>query len=356
MSGESSSEKTEEPTSKKLRDLRTKGQVPSSKEVVSTSLICGLFGYFMYAWSNIFELSQQIILVPSLVIDEPFTLALKHIYDELLAGMAYILVPFLIIVVSLSILGNILQNGIVISTEPIKLDLKKISPVAGFKKIFSVNNFIEFIKSIVKVLAVSSCVAWVTIKHIGALINGPYCGLDCLYYALGEMLFELVAYSVAVFIFVAFADFAFQRYNFTKQNRMTKDEVKRDQKESDGDPQIKGKRRQMQRDLAQGKKLNAVKNASVVVRNPTHFAVAIRYHKKDAPLPYIIAKGERKVAQQIIDIAEENGIPILENVPLARGLFADAKVNDYIPVDYIPAVVETLHWVKDNYPDFEILE
>jgi type III secretion protein U len=352
MSGESSSEKTEQPTNKKLRDLRKKGQVPVSKEVVSTAMIVVIFGYFTYAWHAIVDLSEQIILSPLKIINLPFQLALKYSFEWLLYASAQILIPFLVIILLVGMLANILQNGIVYSAESLKLDIKKIDPVEGFKKIFSANNFVEFLKSIVKVLAVSVCVAWVIYTHIGDLIYGISCGLNCVFFGMNQILYELLLYSVVVFVIVAFIDLAFQRYNFIKQNRMTKDEVKRDHKESDGDPLIKSKRRKMQRELAQGKKLNAVKNASVVVRNPTHYAVAIRYHVKDAPLPFIIAKGEQKMAQKIIDIAEEYGIPIMENVPLARGLYVEAKVDDYIPIDFIPAVVEALHWVKDNYPSF----
>lgn len=353
MSGDSSAEKTEQPTSKKLRDLRKKGQVPISKEVVSTSLITVLFVYFLFAWSSIVDLAKQILISPILFINAPFEQALKMSFDVLIVGASYVLLPLIGIVICVGVLANILQNGIVISNEPVKPDIKKINPVEGFKKIFSANNFVEFIKSIVKVLAISACVAWVTVKNIGSLLNGPTCSLECLYFGMTRMMFELVVYSVSVFILVAFSDLAFQRYNFIKKNRMTKDEVKRDHKESDGDPIIKGKRRRMQRELAKGKKLEAVETASVVVKNPTHFAVAIRYHAKDAPLPFIVAKGESKMAEQIIRIAEEKGIPIMENVPLARGLFSEGDVNNYIPIDFIPAVVEALHWVKEKYPEFE---
>lgn len=352
MSEQSSSEKTEEPTSKKIRDLRKKGQVPISKEVVSTSLICILFAYYLFAWNDIFELSQILIVAPSHLVDVTFYEALKHIFDIIFYASIYCLLPLGVIVFLVGMLSNILQNGIVISAEPVKPDIKKISPIEGFKKIFCMSNFIEFVKSIVKVSAIAVCVAWVIYQHIGSLINGPFCGLECLLVSSNRMLFELMVYSVSVFLVVAFGDLAFQRYNFTKTNRMTKDEVKKEHKESDGDPIIKGKRRRLQRELAQGKKIAAVESASVVVKNPTHYAVAIRYHDKDAPLPYIVAKGESKLAELIIRKAEEHGIPVMENVPLARGLYAEGEINGYIPIDFIPAVVEALHWVRDNYPDF----
>lgn len=353
MSEDSSSEKTEQPTAKKLRDLRKKGQVPVSKEVVSTALITVMFSYFYYAWPTLLEMSKGMLLLPVNASLIPFDTALSQIYDFLISVVLRVLLPFVGIIVFVTLLANILQNGIVTSAEPIKLDLKKIDPVAGFKKIFSQSNFIEFIKSVLKVVTVCACVALVISSNTGELLNGPGCGLNCLITSLTSMLFELVTYSVGVFMIVAVADLAFQRYNFTKKNMMTKDEVKRDHKESEGDPHVKGKRKQLQRDIAYGKNLKEVEKATVVVRNPTHFAVAIRHHKQHTPLPIVLAKGERRVAESIIAIAEECGIPILENVPLARGLYAEAKINEYVPIDFIPAVVEVLHWVKENHPGFE---
>lgn len=353
MSGDSSAEKTEEPTPKKLRDIRKKGQVPKSKEIVSTALIVFLFLYFGFAWHGILDTIKAVVVYPSLIISEPFPLALKNMLHMLLMACIKIILPFVGIVVSIGFLANILQNGIVFSVEPIKPDIKKINPVEGFKKIFSQSNFVEFIKSIIKVLTVTGCVAYIIYINVESLIHGPLCGLECLVLAFSSMLTKLVIYVCLIFILVAGIDLGYQRFDFVKKNRMTKDQVKKDHKESDGDPEIKGKRKRLQRELASGQALDSVKKANVVVKNPTHFAVAIRYHAQDCPLPIVIAKGENLIAKRILEIAKENGIPILENVPLARGLYSGAAIDEYIPVDFIPAVVEVLHWVKDNYPDFE---
>lgn len=356
MSGESSSEKTEEPTPKKLRDLREKGQVPKSKEVVSTALIVILFLYFTFASQGISDLLKALVISPSISLNETFEVAISDVFETILTTAMKILLPFIAIVVLVGFLANVLQNGIVFSVEPVKLDLKKIDPVKGFKKIFSQSNFVEFLKSILKVLAVIGCVAVVIFNSIGSLVYGPVCGLHCLTAAFGSMFMTLVIYVGVIFIAVAIIDLGYQRYNFVKENRMTKDEVKRDHKETEGDPEIKGKRKRLQRELASGKKLESVKRANVVVKNPTSYAVAIRYHVKDAPLPIVVAKGENLIAKRMIEIAEENGIPVLEDVPLARGLHAGSAVDHYIPIDFIPAVVEVLHWVKENYPDFTLQE
>ena len=356
MSGDSSSEKTEQPTAKKLRDLRKKGQVPASKEVVSAALVVGMVIYFYFSWPTIYDTAKAILLLPVDAATTPFSTAVSHLYDLLLSVTLKVLLPFIGIVVFVTILANILQNGIVTSMEPIKPDLNKINPTEGFKKIFSKSNFVDFLASILKVIIVSGCVAWVVNNYTDQLLNGPICGLNCLVSTLNSMLFDLQVYCVGVFVLIAIADLIFQRYNFTKQNMMTKDDVKRDHKDSDGDPNIKGKRRQLQRDIAFGKNMQNVEKATVVVRNPTHFAVAIRHHNKHEPLPIVVAKGEELVAQKIIEIAEEHGIPILENVPLARGLYATGRLGHYVPADFIPAVVEVLQWVKLHHPGFEVRE
>lgn len=352
MSGDSAGEKTEEPTAKKLRDLRKKGQVAKSKEVVSTSLIVVMFLYVGFAASGINENFKAVILSTIGLIELPIEEALTKAFTALLVNSAKIVIPFVVIVVVIGILGNIMQTGVMFSGEPVKLDLKKIDPIQGAKKIFSQSNFVEFLKSVVKVIAVTACVAYVIIKNIKDLVYAPSCGVECLISVFSVILWQMLVYVCLIFVVVAIVDLVYQRYEFIRKNKMTKDQVKKDYKETEGDPEIKSKRKKLQRELASGKQMESVKRASVVVKNPTHFAVAIRYNAKDAPLPIVLAKGENIVAKQILKIAEENGIPIMENVPLAQGLFAEADVGAFIPIDFIPAVVEVLHWVRDNRSEY----
>lgn len=350
---QSSSEKTEQPTAKKLRDLRKKGQVPKSKEAVSTSLIVVLFFYISFDSENLFNKFSGVLLSVSDLFSLPFEVAIGLILDRLILSAITIIAPFLVIVLAVGILANILQFGVLFSGESLKPDIKKINPIEGAKKIFSRSNFVEFLKSVVKVFTVI-VVVWVIIQQsIESFVYAPLCGLDCYVQAFSSVLVRTLVWVCCIFVIVAILDIVFQRADHIKKNKMTKDEVKKDHKESDGDPDIKSKRKKIQRELASGKTDDAVKKATFVVKNPTRYAVAVRYHLKTNPLPIVLAKGENINAKSILMSAEKHNIPIMENVPLAQGLYGTTEVGGYVNVDLIPAVVEVLQWVKENYPQFE---
>lgn len=350
---DSSAEKTEEPTPKKLKDLREKGQIPQSKEVVSTSIIFFIFLYFFLFWDHNFNLLKASFVSILEMPLEPFDESIDRAFSAMFNILASAILPLLLIVVIVVIISNILQNGVTYSAESIKPDFKKINPVEGFKKIFSQSNFVEFLKSIIKVVTIVSIVFYVIYGGSGQLILAITCGMNCLVSHFYSMLFEVAGISLLIFMVVAILDIFYQRYNYTKKNRMTKDQVKKDYKETDGDPEIKGKRKELQRQVVFGEDMGDVKNASAIVKNPTHYAVAIRHHKVDTPLPIVVAKGKGEKAIKIIELAEYYQIPILENIPLARGLFAQAESNRPIDVEFIPAVVEVLQWVRDNNPTFK---
>jgi len=356
MSDDTSSEKTEEPTPKKLKELREKGQLPQSKEVVSTSIIFFIFIYFFIFWNYNFETMKSTIVAVFSVPFEPFDKAIDMAFEVVFKTFYLMLLPLIVIVLTSAILGNILQNGVAFSAESIKPDFKKINPVEGFKKIFSQSNFVEFIKSVLKVSVISGLVFYLIYEGAGTLLLSVTCGLNCLVAQFYNMLFKLAGICLLVFLFVAILDIFYQRYDYTKKNRMTKDQVKKDHKETEGDPQIKSKRKEIQRKVMLGENMDDVKNATAVVRNPTHYAVAIRHHKVETPMPVVLAKGTGEKAEKIIELAHYYDIPILENVSLARGLFEQAEPNQPIDVEFIPAVVEVLQWVRDNHPSFKTSE
>ena len=206
------------------------------------------------------------------------------------------------------------------------------------------------LKSLIKI-ALLSVVLYHTIRsHLGDLVKLPYCGVGCVLPLLGVLMQDLAVAAGFAFLIIAGADFAFQRFQFTQQMKMTKDEVKREYKEMEGDPMIKSKRRQLHQELLAQNMENNVKRATVVVTNPTHIAVALEYREGETPLPVVLAKGERLMAARIVEIARREGIPIMENVPLAHALYADAQVDQYIPSDLIGAVAEVLRWVAQLAP------
>ena len=339
-------EKTEQPTPKKLRDARKKGQVASSKEVASAALILVVFAY-LWAMSGYFLFKlQQIILLPTAFYGANFEYSMEQVINGLLLAMVQLLAPLLTLVIVIAILAYCAQFGLLFALESLKPDLKKLNPMSGLKKIFSIKNLIEFLKSIVKIVFLSVLLILVILNSLNDLLKIPDCGLECIPAVLGTLLKHLVINSAFAFIVIAAADFVFQKFQHTKQLRMTKDEVKREYREMEGNPEIKSKRRQLHQEMMSQQVANSVKRSTVVVTNPTRIAIALEYREGETPLPIIRAKGENLNARRIIEIARENGIPVMENVPLARALHEQSAVDQYIPADLIEAVAEVLRWVK----------
>jgi len=342
------SEKTEQPTPKKLRDARKKGQVASSKEVASAALILSVFAY-LWVLSDFFYLKlKQLILLPTTLVAQQADF--HHSLKELLYGsfmlMVQLLLPLLVLVVLVAILAYFFQYGLLFAFESLKPDLKKLNPAQGIKKIFSVKNLFEFLKSIIKIVFLSILLYLVIRNSLIDLLKIPNCGLDCIPPVLGTLLEHLAINAAIAFIIIAAFDYGFQKFQFIKQLKMTKDEVKREYKEMEGNPEIKGKRRQLHQELMSQNMVNSVKRATVVVTNPTRIAIALEYTEGETPLPVVRAKGENLIAKRIIEIAQAEGIPIMENIPLARALHEQSSVDRYIPVDLIEAVAEVLRWVE----------
>ncbi|MCB1804794.1 MAG: type III secretion system export apparatus subunit SctU [Candidatus Competibacteraceae bacterium] len=338
-------EKTEQPSPKKLRDARKKGQVASSKEVVSAALLLAIFA-FLWAMSGFYLLKfQQMILLPSTFIGANFEYSLEQVLNGLLQLMLHLLAPLLALVIVVAILAHFAQFGLLFAFESLKPDLKKLNPLQGVKKIFSIKNLIEFLKSIIKIVFLSILLFLVIRDSLDDLLKIPGCGLECIPLVLGTLLKHLIINTAFAFIIIAAADFVFQNFQHTKQLKMTKDEVKREYKEMEGSPEIKSKRRQLHQEMMSQQVANSVKRSTVVVTNPTRIAIALEYRDGETPLPIIRAKGENLHAKRIIELAKENGIPIMENVPLARALHEQSSVDQYIPADLIEAVAEVLRWV-----------
>ena len=342
------SEKTEDPTPKRLRDQRKKGQVAQSKEVASTALIVSIFAFLAIMSGFYYEKIEEMILLPATQLgpDFDFGSALNVVIDQMLSIMFQLLLPLIGLVIVIAIGSHFAQYGVLFAPTTLKPDLKKLNPAQGIKKIFSMKNLFELLKSILKIAFLSVLIYLVIRDALPDLMKLPSCGLNCVLPVTGQMVWNLALYSTFAFVIIAAADFAFQKFQFIKQNKMTKDEVKREYKESEGSPEIKGKRKQFHQELMQDSVSDGVKNSDVVVKNPTHYAVALEYKKDVTPLPIVRAKGENLLAKRIINIALENDIPVMENVPLAQALHSDAELDQYIPSDLVKPVAEVLRWVQ----------
>jgi type III secretion protein U len=205
---------------------------------------------------------------------------------------------------------------------------------------------VELLKTIVKTVVIAFVVKIAVEENLGLLLSIPYGGLEGIAPVAGSLFSALIFRVAPVFLVVAAVDYTFQRYQYIKGLKMSKDEVKREYKEMEGDPQIKGKRKQLHQEMAMSGTLEGVRKAQVVVTNPTHVAVALIYDEKKTPLPIIAGMGEGFLAQRIIEVAKEEGIPIMQNVPLARALLHDGAENEYIPADLIRPVAEVLRWAQ----------
>ena len=344
---ESSGEKTEMPTQKKLRDARQKGQVCTSKDIVSTAILIVLFA--ILGWMGV-----------ALVDDG--TMLLSYIGQRLggdpadatrpAMGMTTLVIckhSFIFVVVAalIGIVANAAQIGFLFTFEPIIPKLEKLNPVEGAKKIFSMKNLFEFLKNVVKVSFLGYLLYKIIWASVPELLTMCYGTIDDIFPCLKVMLKRLAVYTAFGYIVIAIVDRLFQGRNFTKQMMMTKDEVKREYKEMEGSAEVKQAQRQFRDEILNGPDpRQAVSKANVVVTNPTHISVGIRYAADEAPLPRICALGRDWVAKEMREEALSLGIPIIEDVPLARALYAKGKVEDFVPEDFLEPVAEILKWAK----------
>lgn len=348
MSEGSSGEKTELPTPKKERDAREKGQVARSQEVVTTASLVSVILYVWVTWdatnARLTKMFDQMASLAKGDFDTNVLPAIQSAFRE----AVIILLPILGVVIVAGVAANYIQIGSLFSFESITPKGEKLSPIAGFKRIFSMKQLVELLKSILKIVVLSVLLYFVVLDSISPYVNSLACGLPCIGQVTVNALWQTIIYSSLAFIVVALADFAYQRHAHTKSLMMTKEDVKREYKESEGDPHIKGKRKQLAQEMAMGDGGFAARKGTAVVVNPTHFAVVIQYEPEKAPLPMVTAKGRNMYAHYLRSEAEEAGVPVFRNVALARALFADAQLYEPIPDELFDAVAEVLAWVSKN--------
>ena len=340
------SEKTEQPTPKKLRDARKDGQVAQSKEVVSAATLITISSVIMGLFDHIVTTLQEIMLLPSQLYEISFDKALEIMASASMSALVELILPILAVTFITGIAANVIQVGPMMSAKSIKPELKKINPVSGLKKIFAVKNLVEFVKSVLKIALLSALIYIAMIKYLPDLLNLGTCGTSCILPLLGVMLQELITYTAAAFLVIAAFDYFFQKSQHIKQLKMSMEEIKKEYKESEGDPQIKGQRKQLHKEILSGPAPEKVKKSSVIIANPTHVAIGLYYDKDKTPLPIITIKGTDNNAQDIKKMARESNIPILENRPLARALLAAGEIDQYIPPEFIESVAEVLLWVQ----------
>ncbi|MEK8029342.1 type III secretion system export apparatus subunit SctU [Ideonella sp. DXS29W] len=341
-----SDEKTEEPTEKKLEDAHKKGQHAKSQDLgAGLSLLAMTLCLSAAGEATTGRITAVVTRLLQSVeqIDADTELSVfisAHVIDLLMA-----ILPFVALSVFIGVAAQAAQVGLRISFEPITPDFEKVNPGSGLKKLFSMKSFIEFGKTILKAVALVAVVWQLITGLLPLLMASAYLEPPAIATLGWDAILRLMGAAVLVFLVLGPVDFGLQKFLFIRDQRMSKDEVKREYKESEGDPQLKGKRKQLAHEMANSAPKQAVPGASVVVTNPTHYAVALRYVAGETGLPIVVAKGVDAEAQVIRQIAEEHHVPIVSDPPLARTLYR-LPVSEPIPETLFEAVAAVLRWVE----------
>jgi len=344
-------EKTEKATAKKRRDSRKKGQVRRSTEVNTAFCTIVMFGLLFLIWpwfvdrmSSTFieHLGQQSILQANEGMNFNEIMGLLF---RVLTGTFVTLLPVLGAALVAGVAANVIQIGFMFTTETLKVKLEKINPISGFKQMFSPRKLVELAKNLLKIFLVGYIAYTEYINLLDKFIS--YVGQDVhvSFIEIMRTAFMLALRMCIVMVFIAIADFLYQWWKYEKDLRMTKQEVKDEYKMMEGDPKIKGKIRQKQMQMSAMRMMSQVPEADVVITNPTHYAIALKYESEVNVAPAVIAKGQDYIARKIKEVAIANDIQIVENPPIAQSLFAMCEVGDEIPEDLYQAVADILVFV-----------
>ena len=346
MSNSDSGEKTEEPTQQRREDFRKRGQVAQTKElgsvlalVSSLAAIWFLSRFFLIQITDVFNMSFGSFLVQA-ARENDWLAAFRYSIEKVFL----IVGPIGIILWLVSFASSVVQVGFLVNEEAIQFKVDKLNPIEGFKRVFSLRSLVEGIKAVFKMSIVVTIAIVVVKSEIVTLPKLVTYNVDQIFKFLGGVTFKLVA-GVSFFMGVlAGLDFLFQKWDLEQKMKMTKQEVKEEMKSREGDPLIKARIRRVQREMAQRRMMDDVPKADVVITNPTHIAVALKYSEKMVA-PTIVAMGAGLIAERIKTLARENKVPIVENKPLARTMFKTLKIGQGIPKELYTAVAEVLSYV-----------
>lgn len=344
---EDQSQKTEEPTQHRLDEAQKKGQIPYSREVNNFFVMLALA--LMIAWifpatmDDIKLTLAPYILAPHDILTDPASLR-DTLRDTFISMGAALLAP-LAIVVLLVIGAALIQSKLLFALERIKPKLEKISIIKGTKRLFSMRSVVEFLKGIVKISIVTVVGVFAIYSDLPRLRILASYELQEMLTFLGMLALKVMVAVCCIMFFVAILDYVYQRFEFMKQMRMSKKEIKDEHKQQEGDPMVKSKLRQIRMERARQRMMASVPSADVVITNPTHYAIALTYETGTMRAPILVAKGVDTVAFRIRDVAKEHDIPIVENPPLARALHAGVDIDEEIPYEHYKAVAEVISYV-----------
>ena len=350
-----SDDKTEQPTAKKKKDARKKGNIAKSKEVTTAiTLLAMLMIILTLSDYIILEIKNFMIDLLSINFSMDFEggVMLNNLGSKILLSFMKIFIPVGFIIMIFGVIGNLIQSGLLLTGEGLKPQLSKLNPINGFKNMFSLKALGNLVKSI----AIISILLYIGYsfmnKNFEGIMKSSDIYLPYLLNTIIELIKSLLGKICLAVVVIAIADYAYQRFTHNKELKMTKQEVKEEYKQMEGDPQLKGKIKQKQREISNRRMIQAVPSATVIVTNPTHISIAIKYEKGVDATPIVVAKGADIVAFKIREVAKENDIPIIENKPLARLIYKEVEIDQEIPEKMYQAVAEVLvavYKIKNKY-------
>jgi flagellar biosynthetic protein FlhB len=341
-----SGEKTEEPSQKKLDDSRKKGQVWKSKDLTGVFVLLVGLGAVKATWSG-FEEELKILFrfsFDQLTRPDTLDIATAHLMEMALRSVLMLTLPIVGAAAIIGGLAEFLQVGALFTLDPLMPKLEKLNPIQGFKNMFSKKTFVELIKNLAKVGVAGYVVFGVVRDGMGMVVQTVRQDTQGILTVMGEMVFRVAARVGLIFLLFSIFDIWWQRKAYMKDMMMSKEEVKKEYKESEGDPHHKAHRKQMHQEIMEGAQMESVKSADVIVTNPDHVAVALKYDPDKDAAPRVLAKGLDFKAEKIKEIARSADVPLLRNVPLAHALLR-VDVGQDIPEDLYDAVAEVLNFV-----------
>jgi flagellar biosynthesis protein FlhB len=340
-------EKTEKATPKKRQDVRKKGQTAKSQDVNTAIIILFVFSTLLFFGPLIIKYFFDIfhMTFEKYFLMEISAHTIETITVEMFIQFMKIVAPIFLLALIAALLANYIQVGFLFTGEPLKMKLEKLDPIKGFKRIFSLRAIVELIKSILK-FSIISVIGFIFIRNhlpeiLTLITSTPVNSLSAIASVVGNMGLLMGG----GLLFIAILDYMYQKYDFEKNIRMSKQDIKDEHKNIEGNPLIKSRIKQRQREIATRRMMEEVPHADVVITNPTHYAVALKYDETKMDAPYVVAKGVDFVAQKIKLIAKENKVIIVENRPLARSLYAETDIGQEIPEQFFKAVAEILAYV-----------
>ncbi|MDD2317340.1 MAG: flagellar biosynthesis protein FlhB [Desulfobacterales bacterium] len=346
-------ERTEQATPKRREESREKGQVAKSREVSSAAILAACLIYFHFNASGMMNQIQEVIRwIFMESAQQDFNVQAMH---RLMTGLAFktmiLMIPLFLTVLAIGVLSNVIQVGILFSAEPILPKLSKIDPIQGFQRLFSLKSLVELFKNILK-MSIVGIAAYQTVKKeiivLPTLMDQSVSGI--LIY-IGRISYRIMGLACIVLIVLAILDYAYQRWEHEKSLRMSKKDIRDEYKHTEGDPVIKGRIKRQQREMARKRMMANVPRADVVITNPTHLAVALRYDSEKMIAPVVIAKGAGFIAEKIKEISKVHSIPVIENKPLAQVLYKIVDVDQMVPENLYKAVAEILAYVYGLKPE-----